>query len=45
MNKLISNQGEEVCDKKEIGIEVGKFYQKLYEKKKKKKRLSKIVKL
>ena len=34
MNKLITNQGEEVCDEKEISIEVGKFYKKLYEKKK-----------
>ena len=32
MNKLITNQGEEVCDEKEINTEVGKFYQKLYEK-------------
>ena len=33
MNKLITDQGEEVCDEKEISIEAGKFYQKLYEKK------------
>ena len=33
MNKLIINQGEEVCDEKEISIEVGKFDQRLYEKK------------
>ena len=33
MNKLIINQGEEVCDEKEISIEAGIFYQKLYEKK------------
>ena len=33
MNKLITNQGEEICDEKEISIEAGIFYQKLYEKK------------
>ena len=36
MNQMITDQGQEVCDKKEISTEIGIFYQKLYIKKKKK---------
>ena len=32
MNKLVTVQGKETWDQKEISNEVGKFYQKLYEK-------------
>ena len=39
MKKRITDQWEEVCNEKEISIEVGKFYQTLYEEKEKRWRL------